>query len=114
MDKAKYGVLAGGILGIIGCFLPLIGGISLMAAISLVPAQVLLVAAGYIIGTVLGVVGLIGKFNRVFAIICTAGFALSTIKTLDAIQGQIGGKLLFVGAILGLVCSVIMIIKPEE
>ena len=115
MDKAKYGVLAGGVIGIIGCFLPFYSGASVLALPG-ATAISLLVAAGYVVGVVLGVVGLIAKFTRVFAIICTAGFALSTIKLFQiaALKGQIGGKVLIIGAFLGLVCSILVIIKPEE
>lgn len=114
MDKLKFGVLGAGALGVVAAFLPIVGGVSLFDLLGLAAGQVILTLAGYVIGLVLGVLALSKGFNRTFAIIATGGFALSFIKTLDAFGGEIGGKLLFVAAIVGLGCSIGLIVKPEE
>ncbi len=95
-------------------FLPLMGGMSLFDAFSLAPAQVLLTGAGFILGIVFGAMSLNKPLGRTFAIICAAGFALSTIKLLDAFSAGIGGKLMFIAAIIGLIASIAVIVKPGE
>ena len=114
MDKAKYGVLAAGALGIVGAFLPIMMGVSLIDMIGLDAVQGILTLAGYLVGLVVGIIGLSKPFTRPLAITATVFFALSFIKTLDAFSGEIGGKLLFIAALIGLVSSIMMIVKPEE
>lgn len=114
MDKLKFGVLGAGALGVVAAFLPIVGGISLFDIMGAAAGQVILTLVGYVIGLVLGIISLSKGFNRTFAIIATVGFGLSFLKTLDAFGGEIGGKLLFVAAIVGLGCSIALILKPEE
>ena len=113
MDKMKFGVLGGGILGVVGSFLPIAMGISLFDLVTMVPGQGLPRFLGLVIGLVMGVLGLVGKMTRTYAIIAMIGFALSFVMMLDAIGGEIGGKLLWIGAVIGLVSSIACVIKPE-
>lgn len=119
MDKMKFVVLIAGIVGVIGLFLPFVamGGqsASLLDIMGLAAGQVILTELGFILALVLGAMGVAGKFTRVFAIICTVGLALSTVKLLDAFgDGAIGAKLMFIAAVLGLLASIAAIVKPES
>jgi len=79
----------------------------------MVPGQGLPRFLGLVIGLVMGIMGLVGKMTRTYAIIAMVGFALSFVLMLDAIGGEIGGKLLWIGSVVGLVSAILCVVKPE-
>jgi len=120
LQNLKFGILGASIIGIIAAFLPFIAfgdeSISLFQVMGAPGAagQVILTMAGFVIGLVLSIIALKNGFSRVFGIVATVGFALSFIKLLDAFgPGAIGAKLLFIGALVGLVLSIVKIVKPD-
>lgn len=123
MNNLKLGVLVCGVVGLIGCFLPMVSGegmsISLWDVHSADMGQVLMVMIGYGLGIVAGVMAMKGGMQRWQGIMAVVGFAFVVFKFrggfLDLItHGAIGGKLMGLAAVAGLVFSVLCIAKPAE
>ena len=119
MPQLKFGILGLGVLGLIAIFLPLVSAgdlsISLWDARKADAGQVYLTMSGFLVPAIIGGVSIAQKkLLRYHGIVATIFFALALIKVRDAYEGAIGGKLLFVAAILGLIVSIAAIAKPEE
>jgi hypothetical protein len=121
MNNIKYGILAFGVLGLIGCFLPMISeegmSISLFKLREADAGMVYIVMAGFAAAAVMGGLALKGLL-RWQAIVATVGFALVLIKFRDGLptdifKGAIGSKLMGLSMIGGVICSIIGIAKPE-
>lgn len=120
MNNAKLGVLVCGAIGLIGCFLPLVSAEGLSFSFwdghSADMAQTMMVMIGFAVPLVMGIMGLKGML-RWQAIVAIVGFAFVLFKfrggTIDIItHGAIGGKLMGIGAIAGLVFSILAVLKP--
>ena len=123
MNNLKFGVLACGVLGLLGCFLPMASGegmsISFWDVHTVAMFDFLQVAIGYGLGIVMGAMAAKGVMLRWQAIVATVGFALVVVKFrggfIDLItHGAIGAKLMGIAAIAGLVFSVLCLAKPEQ
>jgi hypothetical protein len=135
MKQTKFVILAAGLLGIIACFLPFVseGPISLSiwdfrkmpeANSGLIngPKQVYLAFALFGIPALLAATALASKLQRALAGVAAAGFGLTFALELvrKGMTGEagmstaIGGKLLFLSALVGLVASIVAVAKPEE
>ncbi len=129
MKNLKFAVLACGLLGLLGCFLPMVsgGGMS-MSFWDLHKlgdelgggggVQVYLVMAGYALAVVMGAMGAAKGFGRPQGIAAAAGFGFVIFKFrggfFDLLKGAIGAKLMFVGALAGIVVAVLAAAKPED
>jgi len=124
VNNLKIGVLAAGLIGLIGCFLPFVSesGISMSfwGMKALMGGQTYLVMAGFVVGLVMGAMAMAkAPMQRWQAIVALVGFAFVVFKFrggfLDLItHGAIGAKLMGLAAIAGLVLSGLCIAKPEE
>lgn len=128
MKNIKFAVLACGVLGLIGCFLPLASGgghsISFFDLHKLGGemggggVQVYLVMAGYALAAVMGAMGAAKGFKRPQGIAALIGFAFVIFKFrggfTDLMKGAIGAKFMFIACIAGVVVSAIALAKPED
>jgi hypothetical protein len=124
VNNLKFGVLAFGLLGIIGCFLPMVsaGGqsISFFSMKELIGAgQVFMVMGGYGAALVMGAMAAAKPpMQRWQGIVAIVGFAFVVFKMRDGFMklitdGAIGAKLMGISAIAGLVVAILCVAKPE-
>ncbi len=123
MNNLKFGVLVCGVAGLIGCFLPMISAegmsVSLWDAHSAAMGQVLMVMIGFALPIAMGAMAAKGAMQRWQAIVALVGFAFVVFKFRDGFMdmlthGAIGAKLMWLGAVVGAVLSVLCIAKPEQ
>ncbi len=135
MKQTKFVIIAAGVLGIIACFLPYVseGPISMSlwdfhkfpagnSGLVNGPKQVYIALAAFAIPALLAATALASKLQRALAgigaVSFLATFALELVRkgmTGDhGVSTAIGGKLLFLSALVGLVASVVAVAKPEE
>jgi hypothetical protein len=123
VNNIKFGVLVGGLLGLIGCFLPYISeaglSMSFFGIRELGAGQVYMTMAGFVITLVMGVMAAAKPpMLRWQAIVAALGSAFVLFKLRGAVidgitHGAIGAKLMSIGAIVGLVFAVLAAAKPE-
>ncbi len=97
-----------GLLGLVGCFLPLAAGISLFDVRAFDAAGVYLVMAAFAVPMFLGLAGKLPAAAKVGAVGCFAYllFYKFGFDTFDlVVHGAIGAKLMGVAAVGGLVTS---------
>src|SRR5687768_11653637 len=135
MKQTKFAIIAAGILGIIAVFLPYIseGPISVSmwdfrnmpagnSGLLNGPKQVYVALALFAIPALLAATALAGKLQRALAGIAAGAFALTFALELvrkgmtgaEGLSTALGGKLVFLAAIVGLVASITAVAKPEE
>jgi hypothetical protein len=123
VKNIKFAVLACGVLGLIGCFLPMVSAEGLSFSFwdaHKAPdgVQVYLVMAGYALAAVMGAMGAAKGFKRPQGIAALVGFAFVIFKFrggfMDLLKAAIGAKLMFIAALAGVVVSVIALAKPED
>lgn len=135
MKQLKFAIAATGILGIIAVFLPYISieGHSMtfwdfhkipasdMVGLLKGPKQVYVALACFGVPLAMGLWALAGRLTRAHAAVSSLFFLAAfgpegVRKGLlggDGISTAIGGKLLFIAALVGLVASVVALAKPE-
>jgi hypothetical protein len=135
MKQLKIVIAAAGLIGIIAAFLPYIslGGHSMtfwdfhkmpgseMAGLLKGPKQVYVAFACFAVPLVLGLIAMAGRMTRaiggVSAVFFLAAFGPEGVRKGlmggDGISTAIGGKLLFLAALVGLVAAIAAIAKPE-
>lgn len=123
MKNIKFAVLAFGLLGLIGCFLPLVS----MEGVSFTffdgrkgpdGVQIYLTMAGYALAAVMGAIGAAKRFERPQATASLVGFAFVILKLrhgfTDMLKMAIGGKLMFVAVVGGVIASIVALAMPED
>ena len=125
MNNLKFGVLACGLLGLIGCFLPMVSfgdqSISLWKLREAPGAsgQVYLTMIAFIVPLVMGALAAAKPpMQRWQAIVALVGFILGFIKLREGFfklitDGAIGAKLMGISVLAGVVFAVLCIAKPE-
>jgi hypothetical protein len=135
MKQTKLVIIVAGILGIIASFLPYIseGPFSLSywdfhkmpagnSGLLNGPKQVYVALALFAIPALLAATALASKLQRalagVAAVSFLTAFALEGVRKglmgAEGVSTAIGGKLLFVAALVGLVSSIVAVAKPEQ
>ncbi len=120
MDKVKHVILACGVLGALGIFLPMVSvgkqSISLWDVRAFDAGQVYLVLIGFLLPAVMGGMALKGKLLRWQAGLAFAGFGLCAIKLRpwgDVFGGAIGAKLMILATFAGIAAAIAALAKPE-
>ena len=135
MKQTKFVILAVGLIGIIACFLPYVSEGSLSLSVwdfrkmpeggsGLIngPKQVYLAFALFGVPALLAATSLASKLQRALAGVAAGGFGLAFALELvrkgmsgdHGVSTAIGGKLLFLAALVGLVAAVVAVATPEE
>ncbi len=120
MDNLKYGVVLSGLVGLIACFLPL-GAVSLSFwdMREHAPANTYTTLAAYAVGFFVPAIALVKPpILRWQAIVSALAFAFVLIKLRDVLgsfmtNGSIGAKLMVVAPGLGLIFSILCLVKPQ-
>ncbi len=121
MQNLKFGVLVCGLLGLVGCFLPMVSGegmsISFFDTRKLDAANFFIVAGGYAAALAMGAMGAAKGMQRWMSIVAIVGFGLIVAKmrgaVIDMLKLGIGAKLMAIAAIAGLVFAILTVTKPE-
>lgn len=137
MKQLKLGILGAAVIGLISIFLPYIseGPISMKfwdfrkmpegfaSGLLNGPKQVYVALVGFLIAAVIAGLAVAGKrLARWHGIVALLGFlfTIATEGVRKGLSGQggvgtaIGGKLLFIAAIVGILTSIAAIVKPEK
>jgi hypothetical protein len=135
MKQTKFVIIAAGILGVIASFLPYVseGPLSLSlwqirefpagnSGLLNGPKQVYVALALFAIPALLAATALASRLQRALAGVAAVSFlltfALEAVRKgltgEGAVSTAIGGKLLFLSALVGLVAAIVALAKPEE
>ena len=126
MNNLKIGVLACGLLGLIGCFLPMVTfGDQSISLWKLREApggsgQVFMTMAGYVAALVMGAMAAAKPpMQRWQGIVAIVSFAWVIFKLREGFMklitdGAIGAKLMGISALAGLVFAILCVAKPEQ
>ena len=126
MNNLKFGVLACGLLGLIGCFLPMVTfGDQSISLWKLREApggsgQVFMTMAGYVAALVMGAMAAAKPpMQRWQGIVAIVSFAWVIFKLREGFMklitdGAIGAKLMGISALAGLVFAILCVAKPEQ
>jgi len=119
MDNLKFGVVLSGLVGLIACFLPLGVGVTSFWSMRIhAPADAWMTLFAYAVGFVVPALALLKPpIVRWQALVSALAFAFVLIKLRSVIgvfitDGNIGAKLMVVAPILGLVFSILCVLKP--
>lgn len=111
----KRSVTLFGLLGLVGCFLPLVGGASFFDFRHLEWMPIVLMTAAFLVPTVAGLT----DSNAGAALAGLLGFGYVAVKFNTglwdlAIHAQIGGKMMAVAAVGGLISSLGVLVDRER
>lgn len=117
MRNLKLGVVACGLLGVVGCFLPLTESVSFFGTRAFDAWNVYITLAGFALAAAMGALGVAKRMEPWMAIIALVGFAMIVLRVrgdlVDLLRGGIGAKLMGIGAIGGLLFAIGASLKPE-
>ena len=119
MKNLKFAVLALAVIGLIGCFLDFVPGLSWfdMRAAEGIGSRVYVLMAGLAIALVGAGIGAATGMKRWNGIVAALGFAgvwvALEFKTFDLFSFAIGAKLIALAAIGGLAAAIVAAVKPE-
>jgi hypothetical protein len=117
MQNLKFGVVACGLVGLAGCFLPMAAGISFFDTRHFDAANFYLIAAGYAAAVAMGAMGIAKGMQRWMSVIAIVGFSLVLLRmrgeVVELLKAGIGAKLMGVAALAGLALAILTTVKPE-
>ena len=116
MQRTKFGVVACGLLGLVGCLLSN-EGISFWAMREFDASHVYIVMGGYGFAAATAGLGVWKGMQRWMSIVAIVGFMVVLLRTntdlLELMKAGIGGKVMGIAAIAGLVFAILTTVKPE-
>jgi hypothetical protein len=119
MDGLKFGVVLSGLVGLVACFLPLGAGVDSFWSMRVhAPAEAQMTVVAYATGLVVPAIALVKPpILRWQALVSAMAFLFVLIKLRAVlgtflVDGSIGAKLMVVAPILGLVFSILCLLKP--
>ena len=117
MHNLKLGIVVCGLLGLVGCFLPLTDELSFFGMRAFDAANVYIILAGFAVATAMGALGVAKGMQQWMGIIAIVGFAMIVLRMrgdmIDLLKAGIGAKLMAIGAIAGLLFAIGASVKPE-
>jgi hypothetical protein len=117
MQNLKFGVVVCGLLGLVGCFLPMIEGISFFDTRVFDASNAYIVMAAFVAPIAMGAMGIHKGMQRWMSIVAIVGFSVVVLRMrgemIDMLKAGIGGKLMAIAAIAGLICAILTTVKPE-
>lgn len=118
MQNMKLGVVVCGVIGLVGCFLPMVSGVSFFDMRAIAPAHVFVTMGGFATALVMGALGIAKGMARWISVIAIVGFGVVVLKmrgeVLDMLKAGIGAKLMGIAAYAGLVFAILSTVKPER
>jgi hypothetical protein len=117
MQNLKFGVVVCGLVGLVGCFLPMMEGLSFFDTRRFDAANFYIVAGGFATAAAMGVLGIAGGMQRWKSIIAIVGFSIIVLRmrgeVVELLQAGIGAKLMGTAALVGLALAILTTVKPE-
>ena len=117
MQNIKFGVVVCGLLGLVGCFLPLTADLSFFDTREFNAANFYIIAGGYAAALAMGAMGVAKGMQRWMSIIAIVGFSVVVLRmrgeVLVLLKAGIGAKLMGVAALAGLALAILTTVKPE-
>jgi hypothetical protein len=117
MQNLKFGVVACGLLGFVGCFLPFVAGFSFFDTRAFDAANFYIVAGAFVVATVMGIMGVLRGMARWASIVAIVGFSVVILRMrgemMELFRAGVGAKLIGIGSVAGLVFAILTTVKPE-
>jgi hypothetical protein len=117
MQNLKFGVVACGLVGLIGCFLPMVASVSFYDTRHFDAANFYITAAAYAAAASMGGMGIARGMQRWMSVIAIVAFSLVLLRMrgelVEMLKAGIGAKLMLVAALAGLSLAILTTIKPE-
>jgi peptidoglycan/LPS O-acetylase OafA/YrhL len=117
MQNLKFGVVACGLVGLIGCFLPLVAGVSFYDTRHFDAPHFYMTAGGYGAALAMGVLAISKGMQRWMSVIAIIAFSLVILRMrgelVELLNAGLGGKLMSVAALAGLALAILTTVKPE-
>jgi len=117
MQNLKFGVVVCGLVGLIGCFLPMTAGLSFYDTRAFDAANFYIIAGGYVAAAAMGGLGIAQGMQRWMSIIAIVGFSVVVLRmrgeVVELLKAGIGAKLMGVAALAGLALAILTTVKPE-
>ena len=117
MRNLKLGVAVCGLLGVIGCFLPMVQGISFFDTRAFDGGHVYITLAAFGAALAMGAMGMKNGMQRWMSVIAIVGFSVVILRMrgemIELMKAGIGGKLMGIAALAGLALAILTTVKPE-
>ena len=117
MRNLKLGVVVCGLLGVVGCFLPMVQNISFFDTRAFDAGHVYITLGGFGAALAMGALGYSKGMQRWMSVIAIVGFSVVILRMrgeiLELMKAGIGGKLMGVAALAGLALAILTTVKPE-
>lgn len=117
MQNLKFGVVGCGLVGLAGCFLPMMAGISFFDTRHFDAANFYIIAAGFASAIAMGAMGIAKGMQRWMSVIAIVGFSVVLLRmrgeVVELLKAGIGAKLMGVAVLAGLALAILTTIKPE-
>jgi len=117
MQNLKFGVVVCGLVGLVGCFLPMMAGVSFFDTRAFDAANFYIIAGGFAAGAVMGGMGIANGMQRWMSIVAIVAFSVVVLRmrgeVVELLKAGIGGKLMGVAALAGLALAILTAVKPE-
>lgn len=117
MQNLKFGVVVCGLMGLAGCFLPMVTGVSLFDTRHFDPTNFYVIAAGYGLAVGVSAIGIAKGMQRWMSVLAIVGFSLVLLRmrgeVVELLKAGIGAKLMGTAALAGLALAILTTVKPE-
>jgi hypothetical protein len=117
MQNLKFGVVVCGLVGLVGCFLPMIGSFSFFDARHHDAAHFYIVAIGFGSAALMGAMGFANGMRRWMSVIAIVAFSVVLLRmrgeVVELLKAGIGAKLMGSAALAGLALAILTTVKPE-
>lgn len=118
MRNLKFGVVVCGLVGLVGCFLPMTAGLSFFETRRFDPAHVYIVAGAFAAAAAMAGYGALRGMQRWMSVIAIIAFSVVILRMRGEVgtflQAGIGAKLMGVAALAGLALAILTTVKPER
>lgn len=117
LQNMKLGVVVCGLLGLVGCFLPMVEGVSFFDTRAFDASNAYIVMGGFATAMVMGALGIAKGMARWISIIAIVGFGVVVLRMrgelVEMMKAGVGAKLMGIAAMAGLVFAILSTVKPE-
>jgi hypothetical protein len=117
MQNLKFGVVACGLVGLAGCFLPMMAGLSFFDTRRFDAANFYIVAGGFATAAAMGGLGIARGMQRWMSIIAIVGFSVILLRmrgeVVELLKAGVGAKLMGTAALAGVALAILTTVKPE-
>ncbi len=117
MRNLKLGGVVCGLMGVVGCFLPMAPGMSYFETRHFDAGNAYVVLVGFATALAIGLMGMSRGMQRWMSVVSIAAFAFVVFAVrpglVEFLKAGIGTKLIGVAALAGLAIAILTTVKPE-